>query len=399
MLTDEQKKKRVDISIANLEKFQADKENFLSRFLTMDETWIHHFDPETKQQSMTWKRADEPMPKKFKVSSSAGKVMASVFWDAEGIIMVDYLEKGATITGSYYAEQIRRLREAIKEKRRGKLRAGVLFHQDNALAHKAAVAMATIQEAGFELVEHPPYSPDLASSDFFLFPRLKEHLRGKKFDDNSDFFDLKSHFSCGSCDIVLDIDNILEKVDCHVSKELEISLVEPGEEDRKIITNAYNRVVKLISEETRLISALKEKYVSSLAFKKNMSEWINKNPNVDDLITVKKSIKGLKAQLRWKLLESSSMEESDDYNATAHSEVKHEIETIRNKIFYEIQQEQNEYALLSDLVQNWFPELPLMYFDVGITSYMNSGGLLSGSMERELFDAEPLKEYSSKRPL
>ncbi|XP_073527124.1 histone-lysine N-methyltransferase SETMAR-like [Phyllobates terribilis] len=186
MLTDEQKKKRVDISIANLEKFQADKENFLSRFLTMDETWIHHFDPKTKQQSMTWKRANEPTPKKFKVSSSAAKVMASIFWDAEGIIMVDYLEKGATITGSYYAEQIRRLREAIKEKRRGKLRAGVLFHRDNAPAHKAAVAMATIQEAGFELVEHSPYSPDLAPSDFFLFPRLKEHLWGKRFDDNSD---------------------------------------------------------------------------------------------------------------------------------------------------------------------------------------------------------------------
>ncbi|XP_073437507.1 serine/threonine-protein kinase 31 isoform X2 [Dendrobates tinctorius] len=213
------------------------------------------------------------------------------------------------------------------------------------------------------------------------------------------FFDLKSHFSCGSCDIVLDIDNILEKVDFNVSKELEISLVEPGEEDRKIITNAYNKVVKLIFEETCLISALKEKYLASLEFKKNMSEWMNKNPNVDDLIMVKKSIKSLKAQLRWKLLESSSMEESDDYNATAHSEVKHEIETLRSKIFYEIQQEQNEYALLSDLVQNWFPELPLMYCDVGITSYMNSGGLLSGSMERELFDAEPLKEYSSKRPL
>lgn len=186
MLNDEQKKKRVDMSRANLEKFQADKDNFLSRFVTMDETWIHHFDPETKQQSMTWKRSDEPTPKKFKVSSSAGKVMASVFWDAEGIIMVDYLQKGATITGSYYAEQIRRLREAIKEKRRGKLRAGVLFHQDNAPVHKAAIAMAAIQEAGFELVEHPPYSPDLAPSDFYLFPRLKEHLRGKKFDDDSD---------------------------------------------------------------------------------------------------------------------------------------------------------------------------------------------------------------------
>ncbi|CAF4944357.1 unnamed protein product [Pieris macdunnoughi] len=80
--------------------------------------------------------------------------MASVFWDAEGIIMVEYLEKGATITGSYYADQIRRLREAIKQKRRGKLRAGVLFHQDNAPSHKAAVAMAAIQETVFEFLEH-----------------------------------------------------------------------------------------------------------------------------------------------------------------------------------------------------------------------------------------------------
>lgn len=186
MLTDEHKKNRVDISRVNLEKFQADQDSFLSRFVTMDETWVHHFDPETKQQSMTWKRASSPTPKKFKVSSSAGKVMASVFWDAKGIIMVEYLEKGATISGSYYADQIRRLREAIKEKRRGKLRAGVLFHQDNAPAHKAAVAMAAIQESGFELLEHPPYSPDLAPSDFYLFSQLKKHLRGKKFEDDSE---------------------------------------------------------------------------------------------------------------------------------------------------------------------------------------------------------------------
>ncbi|XP_045453244.1 histone-lysine N-methyltransferase SETMAR-like [Melitaea cinxia] len=186
MLTDEQKKNRIDISRVNLQKFQADQENFLFRFVTMDKTWILHFDPETKQQSMTWKRASSPTPKKFKVSSSAEKVMVSVFWDAQGIIMVEYLEKGATITGSYYADQIRRLREAIKEKRRGKLRAGVLFHQDNAPAHKAAVAMAAIQETGFELLEHPPYSPDLAPSYFYLFPRLKERLRGKKFEDDSE---------------------------------------------------------------------------------------------------------------------------------------------------------------------------------------------------------------------
>lgn len=181
MLTAEQKKIRCEISKSNLDKYQTDPETFLRRFITMDESWIHHFDPETKQQSMTWKRASSPTPKKFKVASSAGKVMASVFWDAEGVIMIEYLEKGTTITGSYYADQIRRLREAIKEKRRGKLRAGILFHQDNAPPHKAGVAMAAIRDSGFELLEHPPYSPDLAPSDFYLFPRLKEDLRGNKF--------------------------------------------------------------------------------------------------------------------------------------------------------------------------------------------------------------------------
>ncbi|KAJ0174925.1 hypothetical protein K1T71_009066 [Dendrolimus kikuchii] len=51
MLTDSQKQNRLDISKILFDKFQVDSENFLSRFVTMDETWVHHFDPETKQQS------------------------------------------------------------------------------------------------------------------------------------------------------------------------------------------------------------------------------------------------------------------------------------------------------------------------------------------------------------
>lgn len=66
--------------------------------------------------------------------------------------------------------------EAVKEKRHGKLRAGVLFHQDNAPAHNATVTMVAIQETGFELLEHPPYLPDLVSSDLYLF-LSKEHHR------------------------------------------------------------------------------------------------------------------------------------------------------------------------------------------------------------------------------
>ena len=64
----------------------------------MDETWIHHYDPETKIQSMQWKHKGSPTTKKFKVFPSAGKVLLPVFWDAQG---VDYLQRGAIITGIY----------------------------------------------------------------------------------------------------------------------------------------------------------------------------------------------------------------------------------------------------------------------------------------------------------
>lgn len=177
MLTPDQKRNRVLECEALLAKYQADPEGFLARFVTTDETWVHHFDPESKRQSMQWKHAISPPPRKFR----AGKVMATIFWDAEGILLVDYLEHGQTITGEYYAGLIAKLREAIKSKRRGMLRRGVLFHQDNAPVHKARVSITAILESGFELVDHPPYSPDLAPSDFFLFPKLKEHLRGQKF--------------------------------------------------------------------------------------------------------------------------------------------------------------------------------------------------------------------------
>ena len=119
-----------------------------------------------------------PPPKKAKTVLSAGKVMASVFWDADGILLIDYLQKGQSINGTYYASLLTQLREKIKIKRRRKLIKGVLFHQDNAPIHKSVIAMAAIHDCGFKLIEHPPYSPDLAPSYFHLFPKLKTAISG-----------------------------------------------------------------------------------------------------------------------------------------------------------------------------------------------------------------------------
>lgn len=183
-LNADQKRLRVTTSKSLCRLFKEDSSNILDRIVTMDETWIHHYDPETKEQSKEWKHAGSPRPKKFRVQKSAGKVLASIFWDKDGIIMSDYLEQGKTVTGAYYSTLLTRLREKIVEKRRGKLSKGVLFLQDNAPAHKSLIAMQKINEVGFELIDHPPYSPDLAPSDYYLFPKLKKNLKGKKFSSN-----------------------------------------------------------------------------------------------------------------------------------------------------------------------------------------------------------------------
>jgi len=61
-----------------LEFFRRDPNDFLSQLVTMEEIWLYHYDPETKQQSMEWRHSSSPCPKKFRVQKSAGKVLASI---------------------------------------------------------------------------------------------------------------------------------------------------------------------------------------------------------------------------------------------------------------------------------------------------------------------------------
>jgi len=125
------------------------------------------------------------LPESFALSRRL-KVIATEFCDAEGIAWIDDLERDSTIRGIYYAHLIRKVRAASKEKGQGKLHHGVLFHRDNAPAHMSSQALAAIQNVEFELLPHPLYSSDLAPSNFYLFPKLKEFMKGCKFADNED---------------------------------------------------------------------------------------------------------------------------------------------------------------------------------------------------------------------
>ena len=179
LLTADQQHTRMKISEECLERFNKNKTDFVHRFITVDETWIHHYEytPESKQ-SQQWTEAGCSAPKKTALVPSAGEVMASVFWDAEGILFIDYLEKGKTITGEYYSNLLTRLDEKINEKRPGLQKKKIIFYQDNAPAHKSVLAMGKLRDLHYELLEHPPYSPDLAPSDWSaFFFRIKRRLQ------------------------------------------------------------------------------------------------------------------------------------------------------------------------------------------------------------------------------
>jgi len=79
MLTDVQKADRDETSASLLTLFNENPDNFNSRFVTLDETWLHHFDPESKAQSVAWKHVISLPPRKFCVIASDCKVMITVF--------------------------------------------------------------------------------------------------------------------------------------------------------------------------------------------------------------------------------------------------------------------------------------------------------------------------------
>ena len=88
-LSDEQMVTRASVCSALLKRFRS-KDDFLLHLVTVDETWVHYYEPENKAQSRQWVGPGSPRPKKFKTQPSAGKVMATVFWDAKGVIMLDF---------------------------------------------------------------------------------------------------------------------------------------------------------------------------------------------------------------------------------------------------------------------------------------------------------------------
>jgi histone-lysine N-methyltransferase SETMAR len=97
--------------------------------------------------------------------------MLTVFRISEGVVVTDFLENGATVNSERYIDTPVRRKEAEID--------DVLLQQDNARPHTSAATTDVIARLGLTVLLHPAYSPDLAPSNFHLFPKLKEDLRGQ----------------------------------------------------------------------------------------------------------------------------------------------------------------------------------------------------------------------------
>lgn len=187
LLTDVHKTTRMSSAIDFLFRYDLEGEEFLNRIVTGDETWVSYVNTETKQQSMQWGHTRSPTkPTKARQTFSARKVMATVFWDAKGVLLVDFMERGTTINSEVYCETLKRLRRAIQNKRRGMLTSGVVLLHDNARPHTARKTGELLERFNWDIFSHPPYSPDLAPSDFHLFPCMKRWLASQRFENDDE---------------------------------------------------------------------------------------------------------------------------------------------------------------------------------------------------------------------
>jgi transposase len=88
---------------------------------------------------------------------------------------------GQTINAEFYSSLLVQLKDILKEKRRDKVQEGVLFLHDNAPFHQAIANQKKLAYLGFQFLDHPHYSPDLAPSDYHLFSGLKKQLKSRHF--------------------------------------------------------------------------------------------------------------------------------------------------------------------------------------------------------------------------
>ena len=178
-LTNEMKKQRVSCSIELLKILSRLRKNQFLYFTTGDQSFFFY----STNKSKIWLPSDIDPPDCSTAKFDSPKVMMTIFWSPHGIQLIKALNPGEHFNAEYFQNEVlsdlTQLPYAISAKQNKKK---FYVHFDNARPHKAKSTIQFCVENKFNIMPHPPYSPDLAPSDFFLFGYLKEKCKGCRFE-------------------------------------------------------------------------------------------------------------------------------------------------------------------------------------------------------------------------
>ncbi|GFY18015.1 mariner Mos1 transposase [Trichonephila clavipes] len=154
------------INSCDFPKKRNENDSFLKRLITGDEKWVVYNNIKRKR---SWSKLGEPTQTTSKADIHQKKVLLSVWWDYKGVVYFDLLPSNRTINFDVYIEQLTKLNNAVEEKWPELTnRKDVVFHHDNTRSHTSLVTRQKLLELGWDVLPNPPYSPDLAPSDYFL---------------------------------------------------------------------------------------------------------------------------------------------------------------------------------------------------------------------------------------
>jgi histone-lysine N-methyltransferase SETMAR len=170
---------------------------WLHNLITGDEKWVLYVNHTCKRQWLGAGQTGVATPKNDHYSM---KIMLSVWWGSKGIIHWGTLPAGCTVTADLYCQQLDRVAAKLHRKQDR-----IYFLHDNARSYIAKSTREKLFKLGWITLPHPPYSPDLAPTDYHLFRSFSNCLGEKNFDeennlktDLANFFDQKSQDFCKS---------------------------------------------------------------------------------------------------------------------------------------------------------------------------------------------------------
>lgn len=182
LLTDYQKRGRVKMAKQLLKKFPKFNQRQFANIVTGDETWVHYFEPVRKVGNKIWLTKHGRRPVVAKKTMSTKKVLYAIFFSCDGIAIQVPVPKGKCVTGRYYRDVVlKKLKKYYQKRRTVTGFKHVRLLHDNAPAHTSQIVREFLKSEKVTVLPHPPYSPDLAPCDFFLFPKLKNFLSGRRY--------------------------------------------------------------------------------------------------------------------------------------------------------------------------------------------------------------------------